>query len=177
MFYNKHFKREKLSWNILLSSLVGMVLELTIKLTGILGGPHAKGEEIHFTVYQGYWSPAFQSQAVLLLENTHMKCLLQIPVSNAFLFYYTVDIINRLITLKCTNIAQEWLSTESNCKAKFFYTEKNYKNYPLKNKYSLVIVSFEEDCGFVFGNQTTFPPLLARVNDNPSLHSPSQDYQ
>lgn len=35
----------------------------------------------------------------------------------------------------------------------FFYPEKNDKNYTLKNKYNLVTVSFEEDCGFVFGNQ------------------------
>lgn len=75
-----------------LSSLIGMVLELTTKLTGILGGPNTKGKEIYCTVYQRYSSPAFQSRAVLLLGNTPMKCLLQIAVNNAFLFYYTVEI-------------------------------------------------------------------------------------
>lgn len=68
-----------------------MVLELTAKLTGILGGPNTNGKVIYFTVYQGYASPAFQSLAAVLLENTHMKCLLQNPVNNAFLFYYAVD--------------------------------------------------------------------------------------
>lgn len=80
-----------MSWNILLSSLIGMVLGL-IKLTGILGSSNTKGKEICFPVYQGYSSPAFQSQAVLLVENTHMKFLLLAPVNNAFLFCYTVEL-------------------------------------------------------------------------------------
>lgn len=69
-----------------------MVLELTATLTGILGGPNTNGKVIYFTVYQGHASPAFQSLAAVLLENTHMQCLLQNPVNNAFLFCHTVEI-------------------------------------------------------------------------------------
>lgn len=37
-----------------LSSLIGMVLELTAKLTGLLGDPNSNGKEIYFTVYQRF---------------------------------------------------------------------------------------------------------------------------
>lgn len=51
-----------------------MVPESTVQLTGILEDPNTNGKEISFTVYQGYTSPAFQRLAILLIENTHMKC-------------------------------------------------------------------------------------------------------